>query len=132
MSSISRSTLTSSFIAGIALAGVAMSGPAQAADPFGTWVRPSTGTQVNFYACGGKLCAKVAAVKDEARKKEVGTVIMKGADKTGDNTWKGDLLDLESGKTYSGVVTMESASALNLQGCVAMVLCRGETWSKVK
>jgi len=132
MSSISRSTLTSSFIAGIALAGVAMSGPAQAADPFGTWVRPSTGTQVNFYACGGKLCAKVAAVKDEARKKEVGTVIMKSADKTGDNTWKGDLLDLESGKTYSGVVTMESASALNLQGCVAMVLCRGETWSKVK
>ncbi len=132
MSSISRSTLTSSFIAGIALAGVALSGPAQAADPFGTWVRPSTGTQVNFYACGGKLCAKVAAVKDEARKKEVGTVIMKGADKTGDNTWKGDLLDLESGKTYSGVVTMESASALNLQGCVAMVLCRGETWSKVK
>ena len=128
MSSISRSTLTSSFIAGIALAGVALSGPAQAADPFGTWVRPSTGTQVNFYACGGKLCAKVAAVKDEARKKEVGTVIMKGADKT----WKGDLLDLESGKTYSGVVTMESASALNLQGCVAMVLCRGETWSKVK
>ena len=132
MSSISRSTLTSSFIAGIALAGVALSGPGQAADPFGTWVRPSTGTQVNFYACGGKLCAKVAAVKDEARKKEVGTVIMKGADKTGDNTWKGDLLDLESGKTYSGVVTMESASALNLQGCVAMVLCRGETWSKVK
>ena len=132
MSSISRSTLTSSFIAGIALAGVALSGPAQAADPLGTWVRPSTGTQVNFYACGGKLCAKVAAVKDEARKKEVGTVIMKGADKTGDNTWKGDLLDLESGKTYSGVVTMESASALNLQGCVAMVLCRGETWSKVK
>ena len=132
MSSISRSTLTSSFIAGIALAGVALSGPAQAADPFGTWVRPSTGTQVNFYACGGKLCAKVAAVKDEAGKKEVGTVIMKGADKTGDNTWKGDLLDLESGKTYSGVVTMESASALNLQGCVAMVLCRGETWSKVK
>ena len=87
---------------------------------------------MNFYACGGKLCAKVAAVKDEARKKDVGTVIMKGADKTGDNTWKGDLLDLESGKTYSGVVTMESASALNLQGCVAMVLCRGETWSKVK
>ena len=132
MSSISRSTLTSSLIAGIAIAGVAMSGPAQAADPFGTWVRPSTGTQVNFYACGGKLCAKVAAVKDEARKKEIGTVIMKGADKTGDNTWKGDLLDLESGKTYSGVVTMESASALNLQGCVAMVLCRGETWTKVK
>jgi len=105
---------------------------AQAAEPYGTWVRPSTGSQVNFYACGGKLCARVAAVKDEARKKEIGTVIMKGAVKSGDNTWKGDLLDVESGKTYSGVVTLESANALNLKGCVAMVLCRGETWQRVK
>jgi uncharacterized protein (DUF2147 family) len=115
-----------------ALALASFGGTAHAAEPYGTWLRPSTGTQVNFYACGGKLCAKVAAVKDEARKKEVGTVIMKGAAKSGDNTWKGDLLDLESGKTYSGVVTLESASALNLKGCIAMVLCRGETWQKVK
>ena len=86
MSSISSSTRTSLLIAGIALAGVTLSGSAQAADPFGTWVRPSTGTQVNFYACGAKPCAKIALVKDEARKKEVGTVIMKGAEKTGDNT----------------------------------------------
>jgi uncharacterized protein (DUF2147 family) len=106
-------------------------GAANAAEPYGNWVRPSTGTQVNFYACGGKLCAKISGVKDQSRKKEIGTFIMKGAAKSGDNTWKGDLLDVESGKTYSGVVTLESASALNLKGCVAMVLCRGETWRKV-
>ena len=105
---------------------------AQAAEPYGTWVRPSTGSQVSFYACGGKLCARVTAVKDETRKKEIGTVIMKGASKSGDNVWKGDLLDVESGKIYSGVVTLESANALNLKGCVAMVLCRGETWQRVK
>ena len=95
-------------------------------------MRPSTGSQVSFYACGGQLCARVAAVKDESRKKEIGTVIMKGAVKSGDNTWKGDLLDVESGKIYSGVVTLENANALNLKGCVAMVLCRGETWQRVK
>ena len=114
--------------AAIALA--ALSGIAQAADPYGNWTRPSTGTQVNFYNCGGKLCGKIIAVKDQARKNTIGTVIMKGAAKSGDNTWKGDLLDTESGKIYSGVVTLESASALNLKGCVAMVLCRGETWVK--
>ena len=124
------SALKLSLAAGIALA--AVSGTAQAADPYGTWMRPSTGSQVNFYNCGGKLCARIAAVKDESRKKDVGTVIMKGAAKSGDNTWKGDLLDVESRKTYSGTVTMENASALNLKGCVAMVLCRGETWTKVK
>src|SRR3569623_1806024 len=105
---------------------------AHAAEPYGTWLRPSTGTQVSFYACGAKLCARVAAVKDQSRKKEIGTVIMKGAATSGDNVWKGDLLDVESGKTYSGVVTLESANALNLKGCVAMVLCRGETWQRVK
>ena len=78
-------------------------------------MRPSTGTQVNFYACGGKLCAKIVSVKDEARKKEVGTVIMKGMSKTGDNKWEGDLLDVESGKIYSGVVTLERTDRVQSQ-----------------
>lgn len=103
---------------------------ASAAEPYGTWTRPSTGTQVNFYKCGDKLCGKIAAVKDQARKNTIGTVIMKGAAKSGDSTWKGDLLDVESGKTYSGVVTLESANALNLKGCVAGIFCRGETWTR--
>lgn len=117
-----------------ALAFASLVGAAQAAEPYGTpygtWTRPSTGTQVSFYNCGGKLCGKIVAVKDQARKKTVGTVIMKGAAKAGDNTWKGDLLDVESGKIYSGVVTLEGPSALNLKGCVAAVFCRGETWVK--
>ena len=110
----------------------ALSGTARAAEPYGTWVRPSTGTQVNFYSCGGKLCAKIVAVKDQSRKKEIGTVIMHGAVKSGDNKWEGDLLDASSGKTYSGVVTLEGPSALNLKGCVGGLFCSGETWSKVK
>jgi uncharacterized protein (DUF2147 family) len=116
--------------AGIVFAALTLNGTAQAADPYGNWTRPSTGTQVNFYNCGGKLCGKIVGVKDQARKNTIGTVIMKGAAKSGENTWKGDLLDVESGKIYSGVVTLESASALNLKGCVAAIICRGETWVK--
>ena len=111
---------------------VVVSTAAFAAEPTGTWVRPSTGTQVSFYNCGSKLCARITAVKDQSRKNTIGTVIMKGATKSGDNTWKGDLLNTENGKTYSGVVTLESANALNLKGCVAMVMCSGETWQRVK
>ena len=94
-------------------------------------MRPSTGTQVNFYDCGGKLCGKIVAVKDEKRKSEIGTVIMKGATKTGDNEWKGDLLNTDNGKIYSGVVIMQGPNALNLKGCIS-VLCEGETWTKVR
>jgi uncharacterized protein (DUF2147 family) len=110
---------------------VGLSGTASAAEPYGTWIRPSTGTQVNFYDCGGKLCGKIVAVKDQSRKSEVGTVIMKGAAKSAANKWEGDLLDAESGKIYSGVVTLEGPSALNLKGCFLMI-CKGETWTKVK
>lgn len=78
-------------------------------------MRPSTGTQVNFYDCAGKLYGKVVAVKDQKRKSEIGTVIMTGAIKTGDNQWKGDLLNTDDGKIYSGVVTLQGPSALNLK-----------------
>jgi len=105
---------------------------ARADEPFGTWVRPSTGTQVNFYNCGGKLCGKIVAVKDQSRKGEIGTLIMNGAAKTADNEWRGDVLNTEDGKNYSGVVTLEGPSALNLKGCALGFICKGETWQRVK
>ena len=107
-------------------------GSSRADDPFGTWMRPSTGTQVNFYNCGGKLCGKIVAVKDQSRKGEIGTMIMNGAAKTSDNEWRGDVLNTEDGKTYSGVVTLEGPNALNLKGCALGFICKGETWQRVK
>jgi len=122
--------ITSFFVAVIILIS-GLTAIANAASPYGTWIRPSTGTQVNFYDCGGKLCGKVVAVKDQARKSEIGTVIMKGATKINDNEWRGDLLNLENGKVYSGVVTLEGPDGLNLKGCVG-IICQGETWRLVK
>ncbi|MGP0090025.1 MAG: DUF2147 domain-containing protein [Xanthobacteraceae bacterium] len=105
---------------------------ANAEEPWGTWTRPSTGTQLNFYNCDGKLCAKIVAVKDQSRISEVGTVIMAGAAKSGDNEWRGDLLNIDDGKTYSGVVTLQGPKALRLDGCVlGGAICRGETWERV-
>jgi uncharacterized protein (DUF2147 family) len=95
-------------------------------------VRPSTGTQVNFYNCGGNLCAKITAVKDQSKKDTVGKVIMNGAKKSGDNKWQGNLLNTDNGNTYSGYVTLDGGG-LKLEGCaLGGVLCSGETWSRVK
>jgi uncharacterized protein (DUF2147 family) len=107
-------------------------GGSRADEPYGTWVRPSTGTQVNFYNCGGKLCGKIVAVKDQSRKGEIGTMIMNGAARTSDNEWRGDVLNTEDGKTYSGVVTLEGPNALNLKGCALGFICKGETWQRVR
>lgn len=103
-----------------------------AASPYGTWVRPSTGTQVKFYACAGKLCAKIVGVKDPSKKKTVGTVIMGGARKVGENKWEGDLLNTENGNVYSGYVTL-SGAGLKLQGCaLGGLICSGETWQRAQ
>ena len=101
---------------------------ATAADPYGTYVRPSNGSQVNFYNCGGNLCGKV--VKSD-KKENVGKVILTGAAKSGENAWKGDLLNLDDGKTYSGTLTLLNAKEMKLEGCVLGLLCKGETWKKV-
>jgi uncharacterized protein (DUF2147 family) len=127
-----RVRINSLLVGTIALASLALPNAARAADPYGVWLRSSTGTQVHFYNCGGKLCGKVVGVKEQSRKGEIGKMIMRGAVKSGENTWKGDLTDVSTGKVYSGVVTLESATALNLKGCVMGLLCQGETWQKVK
>jgi uncharacterized protein (DUF2147 family) len=114
----------------IALAAViaTVTSTAAFASPYGTWTRPSNGTKVEFYECGGKLCGKVISSKN---KDSVGKVIVSGAAKTGDNTWKGNLLNTEDGQTYNGIITLEGPKALNLQGCVlGGIVCKGETWVK--
>ena len=105
--------ITSSLAMGCAIALLAgLGNAARAAEPYGTWLRPSTGSQVRFYNCSGKLCGKVVAVTDQARKGEIGKSILRGAVKSGENTWTGELTDAGTGKVYSGTVTLESASAI--------------------
>jgi uncharacterized protein (DUF2147 family) len=106
---------------------------ASAADISGTYVRPSTGTQVEFYDCAGKVCGKIVAVKDKSKEKTVGTIILKGATRSDDKTFKGELLNTEDGKTYNGVLTVVSAKEIRLEGCVlGGIVCKGENWTKVK
>jgi uncharacterized protein (DUF2147 family) len=109
---------------------VALLSPALAAEPFGKWMRPSTGAEVNFFDCGGKLCGKIASVKDKRRAGEVGTIILSDAVSVDGTQWKGRLLDTDNGKTYSGVVTLEGSDGLNLKGCIG-IICQGETWRRV-
>jgi uncharacterized protein (DUF2147 family) len=111
-------------------AAVLILSPASAAEPFGKWLRPSNGAQVDFYDCGGKLCGKV--ISKGSSRARIGTIIVSGAVKSGDNQWKGNLLNPDDGKTYSGVITLVDADGLNLKGCALGIFCEGETWRRVK
>lgn len=107
--------------------------PARAGDPTGLWLRPSTGTEILMFRCGGSLCGRIASVKDPARRETIGKVIVSGGQQTADNVWEGDLFNTEDGSTYSGHLTLQNASTLRLQGCaLASVVCKGETWTRVR
>lgn len=119
------------FVLSLALPAVAASALA-ATSPFGTWTRPSTGDQIEFYDCGGNLCAKIVNVKDPANASTVGVVIINGAQQTGNNVWQGDLLDPQAGKSFSGTISMEGADKLKLHGCVIAFLCSDEHWTRAQ
>ena len=131
----------------VVLLGLAMASgraSAQAAeDAFGVWLNPENQSNVEFYRCGDGLCAKITKVSDgqktddknpDAAKRNrpiVGLVIMEGAKKSGENKWSGTLYNRADGKSYSGTVTVKSKNSLDLSGCVALVVCRTTTWTRV-
>ncbi len=123
-------------LAAVAAALLLVAAPASAVssanDPHRVWLRPEGGEQFSFYDCdGGLLCAKLVSVAKPEDAKSVGTVILRGASKSGPNEWKGKLYNAEDGKTYEGYVSLRSANELRLKGCLWGVLCSGETWTRV-
>jgi uncharacterized protein (DUF2147 family) len=123
--------LTAGAVALALLAAPAALGAPDPNDPHGVWLRPEGGEQFSFYDCGALLCAKLISVKKPEDEKAVGTVILRGASKSGPNEWKGKLYNARDGKTYDGFITIKSANELRLKGCLWGLLCSGETWTRV-
>jgi len=99
----------------------AMTAPALADPIEGTWLRPSTGALVAFSKCGSSYCAK--AVSGEFAGRSVGKLMKKGA------SYTGTLNDLAEDKIYSGRAKV-TGNSMKLEGCVLMVLCKGENWQR--
>ena len=110
----------------------------------GQYRAPENKSNVELYKCGGGLCAKITKNPDGQKTDDknpdpakrnrpiVGLVIMHDGKKTSPNKWAGSLYNRENGKTYAGTVTVKSKDALDLSGCVALVLCKTVTWTRVK
>lgn len=121
-------------VAAAGLAAMFAAAPAGAAgtmDPHGLWLRAEGGVQFSFYDCGALLCAKVVGVRNPEDRASIGTVILRGASKTGPNEWRGKLYNSDDGKIYDGIITVTSVSELTLKGCILGILCGGETWTRV-
>lgn len=127
MTSIRRSAL----ISFVAFGSIGAAYGAELKEPYGLWLRPEGGVKFSFYDCGGLLCAKVVGASRPEDRAGVGTVILRGAKRTGENEWCGKLYNSDDGKVYDGYITVKSNDELTVKGCVLGALCGGETWKRI-
>jgi uncharacterized protein (DUF2147 family) len=124
--------------------------PALAADPAGIWLTEGARARVHIAACGAALCGTILSLKEpndpetgkpkldkfnkdttKRARPVVGIALMSGLKASAPDRWEGSLYNPEDGNTYKGVVTMQDAQNLKLQGCVlGGLICKTETWKR--
>jgi uncharacterized protein (DUF2147 family) len=125
--------------------------PARAADPLGTWYTADKDSQVRITNCGGALCGTLTWLKTpidpatgkpkldkndaDASKQSrplLGVPIVLGMTPSGPGVWSGNVYNASDGKTYSGSFTMTGDNTADLKGCVMSIICKTQTWTRVK
>ena len=113
----------------------------------GRWRTAENGGVVEVIDCGEAVCGRVVSslqitadpeIKDAYNKNPAlrGRLIkgvalfedMRG----GPTLWKGRVYNPADGGTYSGTVTLISADALRLRGCIVFPLCKTQTWTRIR
>ena len=134
----------------IALAPILIA-PAQAADPLGTWLVGDKKGKIHIVNCGGALCGNLiwlAEPNDPATNQPklddkngdpnkrsrplIGIPVVLSMKPSGADKWEGQVYNSRDGQTYSGSFTMTGANTAELKGCVAVVLCKSEAWTRSK
>jgi len=127
-----------------------MSGAAFAVSAEGTWMSADGGTKVRIAKCGGeRLCGRVVWLNvpndpatgkpktdkhnpDQAKRSRplIGVPVVNGLRPSGEGKWSGQIYNADDGKTYQANVTVVSANAMRVEGCVLGFLCKGQTWKR--
>jgi uncharacterized protein (DUF2147 family) len=126
--------------------------PAFAADPMGNWFTVDKDSQVKITNCSGALCGNIFWLKEpndpatgQPKKDKnnadpskqgrplIGTPIVLGMKPSGTpDQWSGSVYNASDGKTYTGSFTMTGENTAELKGCVMNIICKSQTWTRVK
>ncbi|EKS42721.1 hypothetical protein HMPREF9696_00264 [Afipia clevelandensis ATCC 49720] len=132
----------------IALSGMfllAAAGAASAAEPLGEWKVEEDKATIRIVDCNSRLWGVIASEKipgnidsknpDKAKRTRLtlGIPVLLNMKKAEDekDKWEGQIYDATSGKTYDANIQLKSPNSLRVEGCVAMILCGGQTWTRV-
>jgi uncharacterized protein (DUF2147 family) len=137
--------------AAVALAGLTLlSTAATAQDAKGTWLTEGGRSRIRVTDCGATLCGAIVWLREpndpatgkprtdksnaDAGKRNrplIGVQTVLSMKAAGAGKWTGQLYNPEDGKTYSGSAMLQGANALKVEGCVASVFCKAQTWTRV-
>ncbi len=130
-------------LAALLLGFLADPAPAQnAGDLSGVWQTETSGSTVRIARCGAGYCGTVAATPgpgldsqnpDAAlrSRKLVGVQIMQAGTPSGEG-FEGSLYNPKDGKTYSGSLTPKGPDTVEVAGCVLSVICKRQTWRRMR
>jgi uncharacterized protein (DUF2147 family) len=125
---------------------LAAAGLAHAAEPLGEWRDEDNKATIRIVDCNSRIWGIIASEKvpgtidqsnpDKAKRTRptLGMPILLNMKKDEDekDRWEGEIYDPIRGKIFSSSIQAKSATALRVEGCVAMVLCGGQTWTRVE
>ena len=114
--------------------------PALAASPLeGLWTNPKGNVIVRIAPCGTQLCGRVVNASSGAKAKAakqgtqplVGRVMLSDLAPSGHNRWKGKVFVPRVGRSVTGNLSLSGPKRLNVQGCLAGVVCKSQSWTRV-
>ncbi|MFG5117116.1 DUF2147 domain-containing protein [Methylorubrum sp. POS3] len=111
-------------------------------DLAGLWQTENAGSTVRIARCGAGYCGTIAATPgpgldaknpDPAlqSRKLVGVQIMSAGTPSGE-AFEGSLYNPNDGKTYAGSLTPKGPDTVEVAGCVLSVLCKRQTWRRIR
>ena len=125
---------------------VATAATANTAEPVGEWrVEDGTAT-IRIVDCNSRIWGVVAWEKDpggidsenpdktKKNRPTLGIPILLNMKRVADakDKWEGGIYNAKDGKIYDASIQLKSQNALAVEGCLAFILCGGQTWTRVE
>jgi uncharacterized protein (DUF2147 family) len=119
-------------------------------EPMGVWLTQAGDAKVKVSKCGGGICGVIVWLKEPidpatgkpavddknpnptlARRPMIGLPLFTGMRPAGSGKWSGQIYNADDGKMYASHISLPSANALRVEGCVGAI-CGGETWTRAR
>ncbi len=115
----------------------------------GRWSTQEQGGVVEIYRCGGAICGRVIDgiplradpeqrdIRNDdprLRTRKIKNLVVLNGFTGGPEAWTGgSVYDPNSGQGASrGFLTLDDRNTLRVKGCIAMILCRTQTWTRAR